>query len=515
VLFWVGVAAGLLPLLLFDFLPTSDGPAHVYNSTLLTSYFSPNGSPERLYFMPNPGVPPNLIGHLLAALAMLLVNPLAAEKVLIGIYVVGLPLAFRYALRAVSTRTEGLECLIFPFVYNMHLHWGFYNFCYGLMLYLVGLGFFLRLSGRPGVFRWFALATILLLNYLSHILGLAELGVSILILVAFQLWTRARSWRDSKALMLFVGSASLPSAVVYGQFLLRRLHIPGELLEWPTLKYAAYNLLCLAPIATFTRAERLIALGVAAFLAILIVVSAVAAVKLSKPKYTWAFMVASGLLSIFVFVFPVSALGGTMLTPRLVYFPVFLLCLWLTANSLPSRTRALCGFIGVFTAIALMLARLPVYSVYSQTMNEFLAVGQYMEPRKTLMFQTLADPFPQNLDPLTRQPNLSGAAGGYLTALHQDILLTDYEAETNHFPFLFRPAMNPGKLLPAANGIPIPCSTLRDYQKQSARPVDYLIVWNPDVRPERELEAEYQPCGYKRVGPDNTRVHLLARTPEQ
>jgi hypothetical protein len=477
----------------------------------MASYYSSNGALEQTFFRPNPGIPPNLIGHFVAAAFMTFLSPVAAEKVLLGIYVCCLPLAFRYALRGVSKATEGIECLIFPFIYNMHFHWGFYNFCYGLVLYLIGLGFFLRSATRQTVGRWITFAILITLTYLSHPIAIAELGLTVFIVIAVGALLGRRTLDDSIRFLVYAGTAFLPAVLISLQFLLYRVRIPGEPLVWPTIRYAAYNILYLAPLATFSRVERTAGLCFAIFLALLLTVSVARVLRGATDRRPWEYVVCAFFLSVVIFVTPASVLGGTMFTPRLVYFPVFLLCLWLTAEFQPFRWRAISAAVALTIAMVLMVSRFPVYASYNQTMQEFLSIDRYLQPQKTLLFQTLANPFPQNLEVVTKRPNLSGGAGAYLAALHQDIYLSDYEAETNHFPFLFQVRYDPGRVFAGGSGAPIPsCVSLRKYLEQSGQPVDYLVFWNSPTNDGSRLDAEYGNCGYHHVGPEDSRVQLFS-----
>ena len=83
---------------------------------------------------------PNLGAYGVLATLMTVMSPHTAERVFLAIYVVALPLSLRYAMRAVTRETRGVECLGLAVVFNFHFHWGFYNFIVGLVAYLFGLG---------------------------------------------------------------------------------------------------------------------------------------------------------------------------------------------------------------------------------------------------------------------------------------------------------------------------------------------------------------------------------------
>jgi len=118
----------LLPIWWFDHFPTQDGPSHVANASVLRDYGRPDRGLLREYYSLNWWPNPNWLGHFVMAVLMAVMPPVAAEKVLLTGYVVGLPLAVRYALGVLDPASRPLAFLAFPFVYSYALHMGFYNF---------------------------------------------------------------------------------------------------------------------------------------------------------------------------------------------------------------------------------------------------------------------------------------------------------------------------------------------------------------------------------------------------
>lgn len=95
------VAASLAPIWLFRYIPTQDGPAHLYNSHILRQYLNPDYNFQQFYNL-RATLFPNWIAHALLGLSMFLFPPLIAEKVVISLYVILFPLAIAYLLEAVD-----------------------------------------------------------------------------------------------------------------------------------------------------------------------------------------------------------------------------------------------------------------------------------------------------------------------------------------------------------------------------------------------------------------------------
>ena len=96
--FYAFLIINLLPVLVFKFFPTVDGPAHLYNSRLIIELFWQTG-PLDTYFSFNE-ITPNWLGHILLSFFQLIFPAYAAEKCLLLIYFIGFPLSFRAFIKS-------------------------------------------------------------------------------------------------------------------------------------------------------------------------------------------------------------------------------------------------------------------------------------------------------------------------------------------------------------------------------------------------------------------------------
>ena len=313
----------LAPLFYFQYIPSNDGPSHVYNSAMLRAFILSPSSPARTIFVLNSSIPPNLLTHSFMAVAMSFFKPVTAERLLVVLYAVLLPLGFRYFLRSVSLRTSGLEYFSLVWVYNSHLHWGFYNFLFSIILFLFSLGYWIRrreqLSGRAVA----VLALLITLLYFCHPVGLFEFWIASLAMMTFQ-WKRTREFR--RGLALFTAAAA-PAGILYVHYALTKIAVATpEITTWPTLRYSASLLFTFSPLATYWPIQRVIAASVLFILC----AGFICATQLRELERSInEFFVAACVCAALVFLAPTSTGGGTMLTPRLVYFPIVLSCAWL------------------------------------------------------------------------------------------------------------------------------------------------------------------------------------------
>ncbi len=504
-LFFLFTGMQLLPLFVFDFIPTADGPLHVYNAKLLLNYLVYRDPLALRFFTLNPVPVPNWLTHFAMAGLMLVTTPHRAETMIMAGYVVLLPLAFRYAIRSIRPDSGGIEFMIFPFVYNSHFHWGFFNFCYSLALFLFVVGYWLRHKSHMTALRTACWSALIVLLYFANPVGFIETLLAVLVLSTWAASTGAyetslariralaRSWT-------VVAVAFLPAFLLYAWYLAFRLNRGRDGTEWPTIRYAAANLLTLAPIQSFVPAERLIGIGLSITLAVVLAVALIRAGRSGTGFQDGGYLLLALVGAAIVMIAPVTATSGTMITPRLVYFPLFALLFWLATQPAYPGFRILIAGAGTVAAVLLIALHAPIYARYQATMKDFLSQGRLLEDRKTAVFTTFDSPFPQNLDVRSGSPPLSAGASGYLAAEHNLILLNDYEAETDHFPLVFQSACNPAgtlfiRTVRGRNDAQSRELNIVGYEKMTGLPVTYLMVWKPTGGRRSPYGGDYSEIG--------------------
>ena len=107
----------LVPIWVFPYVPTQDGPAHLANAMILKDHGT---APTRYHeFFDLRGEPfPNWTTHLLLAGLLYAFPPLVAHKVLVSLYVVGFAFSFRYFLGAFGVQALRLAPAGLLFLFN-------------------------------------------------------------------------------------------------------------------------------------------------------------------------------------------------------------------------------------------------------------------------------------------------------------------------------------------------------------------------------------------------------------
>lgn len=177
--FYTLVILNMLPAIASPYLPTLDGPAHLYNANLITRLGT--GSQflaEHLSF--NGEVVPNWGGHFFLIVFNGMMSPEAASKLFIGLCVFLLPVSFRYCVRRLNPESMLGSYLIFPFTYTLNFLLGFYNFHVGLIILFFTIGVLIDFRNKPiRKSRVLLLFFLVLSAYLSHLFTFLTLGLFI------------------------------------------------------------------------------------------------------------------------------------------------------------------------------------------------------------------------------------------------------------------------------------------------------------------------------------------------
>lgn len=185
-LFYAVLLLSLLPVLLFRFFPTLDGPAHLYNSELIHEMLKGNELMKSMLRFNSEPVP-NWSGHFILTLFNSFLPAWIAEKILLVFYLTALPLSFRQLVKAVSPGNEMLSFLVFPFTYNFLFFLGFYNFCLSIIFLLFALAYWVKHKERPGIRTCVVMLLLVLLTYFSHVFVFITLLLSLGVITAWQL----------------------------------------------------------------------------------------------------------------------------------------------------------------------------------------------------------------------------------------------------------------------------------------------------------------------------------------
>ena len=488
----------LAPLWAFPYFPSTDGPIHLSIADVLVRYQSVETPSFRVFYEINGSIEPNSFIFGFLYLLMQAVPPLIAEKVLLSAYVVLVPLALRYAVTAAAPEAGILSLLGFPLIYTFTLHMGMYNHGFGLIFFLLVLGYWLKNSRRPSVLVFLVYLGLFLLCYLAHLFAvvLAVAAIAFAALGATALdaarqrqagaFDAGRLWRDFAARALLPAAASLPVLLLVLAFFLR--HGPGVVahgmtmseglatIDWPSAARLR-ELLSASGLVSHDVWEMLASKGF--LLALLGVAGLIAARRLpGSSTLNPAFFCLLGMLGLY-FAVP----DWNWLPERLMPALFMAAIVWLATqlpHALPRRRRLVRPWI-VISVSVISLVGLSVRAVKYAELNgyiaEYLSAAEHVEANSTLLSLRLG----REVDgaPISDRIDLFIHAAGYYAFERSVVDLKNIQAAYGAFPIIYRPALSLFRNLDPSTVpelIP-PRIDLLQYARRTGLEIDYIVLW--------------------------------------
>jgi hypothetical protein len=482
----------LVPVWIFPYVPTQDGPAHLANALILKDYRTAHTHYHEFFDLGWEAFP-NWTTHVVLAGLLYAFPPLSAHKALVSFYILGFAFSFRYFLAAFGRETVKLAPAGLLFVYNRCFLTGFYNYCLSLILFWVILGYFLRRRQTFDLVHAVVLMGLFWLAYFTHLLGYLLAGAGAAWLVAASPPHRLRKlgclalallptgWLAANTL-LEPGLLGLREGLAHG-FPRLRLHVsPGQ--WWQDLQ--AVNQGLFEPYEVWNLPFGLLVL---CFYEVLLLATLLApgvrteAGDARPPRPAIAlFGCGIGVLYLVLPNFLSVAIG--FLKARLVLLPPLLGLACLRPPQQTTIRRALTGFLYLLQAINLVLV-MHYFASANQELAEFTAgVGRVGHNRTLFVVQSRAGP--------QRVSYLEHAANYYCLTTG-NVNLDNYQAELKHFPVMYRPGIARGR------------GSIVGYANLDL--VDVILIW--DTAPDHSPEVAPAYHQIFQAG----RLTLLARSP--
>lgn len=173
----------LLPIWVFPYFPSQDGPHHLYTSWVFRQSFDPANYVIRDAYQWNMWPYPNLLAFLLLAYFMVFFPPLLAEKLLLTLYVLLFPAALVYLFNVVGQKDKTFALIGIILIYSYHSLFGFYNFIYSVPLCLLSWGYYIKHHHQMTPERWLWFLILVGLTYISHLMSFVTLLIGLFILM--------------------------------------------------------------------------------------------------------------------------------------------------------------------------------------------------------------------------------------------------------------------------------------------------------------------------------------------
>lgn len=491
-LFAILLVLHLIPLWAFTFFPTQDGPGHQAVALILRQYELPEAGGLREYFALNREALPNSFIFFLMTRVLAFLSVPGAEKVLLSVYVVLLPLAARYALRAVDPRAGFLAVLSFPFVYNYTLHMGFFNFCFSLPAFFFAVGYGLKHIGKMTPGRSIVLALLVLWVYFCHPVTLVLTVAALLTLAG---WRFLLEWRETRRLWEGIRTwlpglvlACLPALLLMAAFVGRRM---GAKTAFLPLSVKVKHLAGLYSLASLNRWTPFLAAALALLFYGLLLLCL--RQRGRRPlEVRDGLLLMAGVFGLAYFLAPSELSGGGFIVHRLNLFPFLALLLWFGAFEHSEGRRRWIQGVAVGFALGFLGLFAWSYAVLNRGLKEIAEAGERMEPDRTFLYLSYAHQGEgPDGEPLAFRVSPFVHAGGILAAEKRLVDLSLYEANEDYFPVYYRPQRNPFRHLSVGplgiEAVP-PKVEILTYPGRTGGRVDYVVLWG--LREERKSQPE-------------------------
>ena len=422
-LFWVPLVLAAAWIVVWP--PHSvDGPAHLLGARAIADH---SDAVYSTYYEIDWFPTPNLAGTRLLAVLVSLGGLRFAGTVMMLLAALGTPLALRYALRAVRPEAAWLAIAGLPLAFGYLYFYGFWNYCLAIALALVCVGLALRSAPAWAPRPTAALAALLTLTWLTH---LVPFVVAVLFLAAMVV-TRPRTVRSWVAPLVTV----LPGALLSLAYLLHTDSGDGP--TWTNPLGRALGLVSLhTTITTYSRWEDAVAVGIAAVLVALALTARQVLPASGAAAGKAAGLAAAG-AAVLVLITPTNfGIEFGLIDERLAIFPVLFGLLWLAARPPEPRVAIAAATALVVATGALAVVRISDLADYDDLTEEYLSAGQYIDEGSVLVALRFA-----NLGP---DAGRNGAwdptrhLSSELAAERHGIDVGHYEAVLDYFPARFR-----------------------------------------------------------------------------
>lgn len=478
VLFYVLLAALLVPIWFSAYFPSSDGPSHLFNSYIYLNYgHSAIFQQAYTLHVPTAG---NLAGHALAIFLLKLgFSWSLCEKLILTICLTGLALAFRYALRGVKSAPLAAALLVLPFLYNWPFQMGFWSFSLGVPFLLIGIGLCFRYCGRWSPGSLFLLFLAVAAVYVCHPISWAVCGLVVALMTVAGEWssllTQPGNRRRSVMQIVLPLAVFVPFAVPNLVFASQNEFVkwdpitsPGSFL-WPL--YTA------SPIHLFTPDARP-ARALFILFALASILNLWFRTKPVKVAFADVLLPISVLLMLMGLFSPGRIGEGTYLGVRILLFGYLTWALWLATTSVPKMVPLLATFT-VAVTLWLVLARVPAWRDANRELTDLVSLGRSV-PANSFVCQI-------DFGPTTELVSAMEHAIDLLPA-HQVVDVRDYEAGRYAFWTRFRPGYFLDEDYMALSSRRDFEGALNRFESRTGKKVDFIFLTDLKISPDESMK---------------------------
>ena len=489
---------------LFPYFPSQDGPIHLHLSFVLNHYHDPAAAVFREFYEINSKADPNWLVYGLLSGLMRFFPAGTAEKIFLTIYSVSLPVAFRYLLESLRKESGFFSVAIFPFVFNLFLLMGFYNFSLSFSIYFLTLGFWIRNAHRLSVMFVLMLTGLSFALYFSHPVTLLAAFCSLAILAIYE--TRGCQREDGRVespeilprVTIFKKIAVL-TVSFFPSFVFLALFFAGKgwlITERLPAGFLLSKMLSLFPILSLSRNEidltRVLAYSIVAGMVLVFMRRLKSDHQDPADSFGWA----SLLFFVLSLASPQGAAEGKFLNERWIIFFYFSGLLWIGTQTFSARMKKVIPALAIGVTGILFLIRAPHWIEVNALLHEVQSAGRQIRDNTVLLPLSLAQ-HGKKADgtELSWIPAPFVHASGIIASERNIVPFDNFAANSDHFPVRYRTEKNPYSHLGEWMGIEKepPVVDIEGYARRTGRKIDFVLLSGLDAENQNlpEVQALY------------------------
>ena len=475
IIFYLLLTLNSLPILLFKYFPSQDGPSHLYNSKILLDLiFNPN-SIYNNFFHYNFDQITNILSQLVLIILLLIFPDFVAEKILIISYIILFPISFRYLIKSINEKNIYLSYLGLLLVNNSFLYNGFHNFLYSLIFYNITIAYFINNIYKLNLKKILILNIFTFIILFYHIITFYFISLSIGSISIYNIIRDGQRGDKNiikmKKFLFPLLSLVLPATYAAYFLFSQSRH---EIL-WKPLYLRILYLLGNVSLVSFSNFDFLYSITLLAIILYLIIFRGdednLKNVKDRTIKD--GFLLSGYILLFFIIIGPYKIGSGSFINFRLIFFFYFNLILYLTCYN---YKKIIFDKIIMAIICIVIIINFNFYhknKLYNFLIRDYIEMADHIEAKSVLLPINLSQKYYKNIT-LTMYINPLKHASNYICLKRNIISLDNYEAETDFFPIRFNDKANPKNIykdLELTGNIDI-----KTYSEKTGHKIDYIIL---------------------------------------
>jgi hypothetical protein len=473
-LFILLLVLSLLPVWTTPYFLTADGPCHAYNANILYDMLHGKADFYKEFYYLNTTPEPNWFTHVLLVLLFHICGPVLADKLIITAAILLFTTGFRKLLLTFTRENAYLSLWVFPFIWQMAMLMGFYNYMLSIGSAFWISAWFITNYKDLHIGKILLLALAFTTLYFMHLFGCF---LAFIICGLYVLAGNDGIRQKAKHIGLLILSA-LPCLVLICSYILAnsgRTNNSGR----PPFGDLLSDLNNLNSLFGLTRADVWHSMKMSSLLQLLIL-GGLILFAFRKPKRQFFIPLFLSLLFILAYFFMYeTTFGGSNIRPRFEALIYLFGILTIAFAHIPKPVLIASVCASVYCSLAFSLNKIPAYRDASLFVSEIRATSKHISD-KSLVLPLNLERFLHNKDGVVINNNILLFAHAAEAMPHdkQLIFMENYEATTGYFPLTWKGETNPFIHLAVNDGLEEepPRVDIQGYNKK-VTPIRYILIW--------------------------------------